>query len=84
MSADLSELNEKASQAPLAGADEVPVELLARTWHGDLVWYGPVGIGATSVLHTGLTDSLQSFKTHSLHFAGLDLRAEKADITFYR
>jgi hypothetical protein len=62
MSADLSELNEKASQAPVAGADEVPVELLARTWHDDMVWYGPGGIGATYVIHTGLTDSLQSFK----------------------
>ena len=37
---DLSELNR-------TGNDNCPPELLARTWHEDMIWYGPAGIGAT-------------------------------------
>ncbi len=37
---DLSELNR-------SGNDNCPPELLARTWHDDMIWYGPAGIGAT-------------------------------------
>lgn len=37
---DLSELN-------VSGNDRCPPELLARTWHEDMIWYGPAGIGAT-------------------------------------
>ena len=40
MIADLSELNR-------TGNDRCPPELLARTWHDDMIWYGPAGIGAT-------------------------------------
>jgi hypothetical protein len=40
MIADLSELNS-------SGDDHCLPELLARTWHDDMVWYGPAGIGAT-------------------------------------
>jgi ketosteroid isomerase-like protein len=40
MIADLSQLNESAD-------DRCPPELLARTWHDDMVWYGPAGIGAS-------------------------------------
>ena len=40
MIADLSQLNESAD-------DRCPHELLARTWHDDMVWYGPAGIGAS-------------------------------------
>ena len=40
MIADLSELNATAN-------DEYPPEILAQTWHDDMIWYGPAGIGAT-------------------------------------
>ena len=40
---DLSNLNE---QSKITGTDEVPVELLAQTWHDDMLWYGPGGIGS--------------------------------------
>jgi predicted ester cyclase len=40
MISDLSELNR-------SGDDECPPELLAETWHDDMIWYGPAGIGAT-------------------------------------
>ncbi|MEQ3696294.1 MAG: ester cyclase [Pseudomonadales bacterium] len=37
---DLSSLN-------MSGNDRCPPEVLARTWHQDMTWYGPAGIGAT-------------------------------------
>lgn len=37
---DLSELNQ-------SGDDRCSPELLAGTWHEDMSWYGPAGIGAT-------------------------------------
>lgn len=37
---DLSELNESGSMG-------CPPEVLERTWHDDMIWYGPAGIGAT-------------------------------------
>ncbi|MDJ0751353.1 MAG: hypothetical protein QNJ11_17845 [Woeseiaceae bacterium] len=37
---DLSELN-------VTGNDRCTPEVLQRTWHDDMVWYGPTGIGAT-------------------------------------
>jgi len=40
MVADLSELNQ-------SGNDRCPPELLAKTWHNDMIWYGPAGIGST-------------------------------------
>jgi predicted ester cyclase len=40
MIADLSELNK-------SGNDNCPPELLEKTWHDDMVWYGPAGIGST-------------------------------------
>jgi predicted ester cyclase len=40
MIADLNELNQ-------SGAGRYPPEVLARTWHEDMAWYGPAGIGAT-------------------------------------
>ena len=40
MIADLDALNR-------SGVDRCPPEYLARTWHDDMVWYGPAGIGAT-------------------------------------
>jgi hypothetical protein len=40
MIADLDELNR-------SGNDHCPPELLAQSWHEDMAWYGPEGIGAT-------------------------------------
>ena len=40
MIADLSTLNR-------SGNDSCPPEILARTWHDDMLWFGPAGIGAT-------------------------------------
>lgn len=40
MIADLDGLNK-------SGNDQCPPELLAQTWHDDMAWYGPAGIGAT-------------------------------------
>lgn len=37
---DHSELNK-------SGDDSCPPEWLARSWHDDMAWYGPAGIGAT-------------------------------------
>lgn len=37
---DLSKLNESGSMG-------CPPELLERTWHKDMIWYGPAGIGAS-------------------------------------
>jgi ketosteroid isomerase-like protein len=40
MIADLSALNKSAD-------DRCPPEILQKTWHDDMIWYGPTGIGAT-------------------------------------
>ena len=40
---DLNTLN-------LSGEDRCPPEVLARTWHEDMIWYGPAGIGATHTI----------------------------------
>ncbi|WP_420628518.1 nuclear transport factor 2 family protein [Candidatus Leptofilum sp.] len=37
---DLRDLNESGSMG-------CPPEILERTWHDDMIWYGPAGIGAT-------------------------------------
>ncbi|MGB5165199.1 MAG: hypothetical protein WBN61_08080 [Woeseiaceae bacterium] len=37
---DLSNLNK-------TGLDHCPPQVLQKTWHEDMAWYGPVGIGAT-------------------------------------
>ncbi len=37
---DLSALN-------ISGNDRCPPEVLAKTWHDNMIWYGPAGIGAT-------------------------------------
>ena len=30
---------------------ELPPEVLAKTWHDDMLWYGPSGIGSTYTIH---------------------------------
>ncbi len=43
MIADLGALN-------VSDAHHCPPELLAETWHDDMIWYGPCGIGATCTI----------------------------------
>lgn len=68
---DLSELNR-------TGNDRCPPELLAKTWHDNMIWYGPAGIGATYTIpryqeqhqypfRTGLQDKV--FNGHVCRFA---------------
>merc|ERR1712118_157403 len=52
------------------GTDEVPVELLAQTWHDDMLWYGPGGIGSCYTIE-------RYIEQHSLPF-----RRGLADKTF--
>jgi len=40
MCCDLDELNKRGDDCP-------PPEFLCTTWHDDMIWYGPAGIGAT-------------------------------------
>ncbi|MEL7156917.1 MAG: nuclear transport factor 2 family protein [Actinomycetota bacterium] len=47
MIADLDELNHHENDAgPDTPPADCPPELLARTWHDDMAWYGPAGIGS--------------------------------------
>lgn len=68
---DLSALNE-------SGDDRCPPEYLARTWHDDMIWYGPAGIGASYTIpryqeqhqypfRSGLKDKV--FNGHVCRFA---------------
>ena len=68
---DLSALN-------VSGDDNCPPEYLARTWHPDMLWYGPAAIGATYTIpryqeqhqypfRQGLTDKV--FNGHLCRFA---------------
>lgn len=71
MVADLSNLN-------VSGNDRCAPELLAKTWHDDMIWYGPGGIGAAYTIpryqeqhqypfREGLTD--KKFLGHVTRFA---------------
>ena len=56
MIADLSQLNS-------SGDDRCPPELLAQTWHDDMVWYGPTGIGATYTIRRYQEQHQYPFRT---------------------
>lgn len=68
---DLNELN-------TSGEDRCPPEFLARTWHEQMAWYGPTGIGSTYTIERyqeqhqfpfrqGLTDKV--YNGHVCRFA---------------
>jgi hypothetical protein len=57
MIADLSTLN--------VGEDHsCPPELLAKTWHDDMIWYGPSGIGATYTIPRYQEQHQYPFRRH--------------------
>ncbi|MFG6177978.1 nuclear transport factor 2 family protein [Halomonas sp. THAF12] len=53
---DLNDLNR-------SGDDRCPPELLARTWHNDMIWYGPAGIGATYTIPRYQEQHQRPFRT---------------------
>ena len=57
---DLNELNEISRET---GVDDVPVELLAKTWHDDMLWYGPGGIGSTYTIARYIEQHSMPFRT---------------------
>ncbi len=57
MIADLSALN-------ASGEDFCSPEYLARTWHDDMVWYGPAGIGATYTIERYQEQHQYPFRAH--------------------
>ena len=56
MIADLSELNE-------SGIDDCPPELLEKSWHDDMAWYGPAGIGSTYTIARYQEQHQRPFRT---------------------
>jgi len=56
MIADLSQLNS-------SGDDLCPPELLAQTWHEDMIWYGPTGIGSTYTIRRYQEQHQYPFRT---------------------
>lgn len=56
MIADLSALNE-------SGDDRCPPEILQKTWHDDMIWYGPTGIGTTYTIPRYQEQHQQPFRT---------------------
>jgi predicted ester cyclase len=43
--------------------EQCPPEVLARTWHDDMTWYGPTGIGATYTIPRYQEQHQQPFRT---------------------
>lgn len=43
----LNQMIDDLSQLNVTADDHYPPEVLARTWHEDMTWYGPAGIGAS-------------------------------------
>ncbi len=77
MVADLTEANETATE----GGDFMPREVLARTWHEDMVWSGPEGIGATYTIDRYQQQHQLPFRTNlrSKRFNGHVARFAEGD-----
>ena len=43
----MNRLVEGLSSLNVSGNDRYPPEVLARTWHDNMIWYGPAAIGAS-------------------------------------
>ena len=74
----LNQMIEDLDQLNKSGEDECLPEYLARSWHEDMAWYGPAGIGATFTIERyqqqhqypfrqGLTDKV--YNGHVTRFA---------------
>ena len=74
----LNQMIEDLDQLNKSGEDSCPPEYLARSWHEDMAWYGPTGIGATYTIkryqhqhqypfREGLTDKV--YNGHVARFA---------------
>jgi hypothetical protein len=61
MVADLDEANKIAAAS---GDDRVPREALAKTWHEDMIWYGPAGIGASYTIDRYQQQHQYPFRFH--------------------
>ncbi|MDK1029803.1 MAG: ester cyclase [Anaerolineae bacterium] len=71
-SSKTSKLVNKMSQELIASGIHSPRDELAQTWHEDMIWFGPAGIGATYTIdryeqqHQGpFNDGLEKFKVKS-------------------
>ena len=60
MVTSLSELNQTEQ-------DHCPPEVLAQTWHDDMVWYGPSGIGASYTIKRYQTQHQYPFRKNLTH-----------------
>lgn len=56
MVADLSALN-------ISGNDRCPPEILQQSWHDDMAWYGPTGIGSTYTIRRYQEQHQHPFRT---------------------
>ena len=57
MISDLSKLN-------VGSTHYCPPELLAKTWHDDMIWYGPAGIGSTYTIPRYQQQHQYPFRRH--------------------
>ncbi len=57
MIADMRALNK-------SGNDRCPPELLQKTWHDDMTWYGPAGIGSSYTIPRYQEQHQYPFRTH--------------------
>ncbi len=46
----IDDLTQSNLVAQRTGNDRVPIDVLRRSWHEDMIWYGPEGIGASYTL----------------------------------
>ncbi|MEM7322859.1 MAG: nuclear transport factor 2 family protein [Actinomycetota bacterium] len=58
---DLSTANRVAAES---GGDRMPRDVLATTWHEDMIWYGPAGIGATYTIDRYQQQHQYPFRFH--------------------
>ena len=75
---DLTRANETANET---GDDRVPRSVLAETWHEDMIWSGPEGIGATYTIDRYQQQHQYPFRFHlaDKHFNGHVARFAEGD-----
>ncbi len=60
----VEDLNQANLEAARSGDDRVPRDALANTWHDDMIWYGPEGIGATYTIDRYQQQHQYPFRFH--------------------